>query len=75
VLSTAQVAHEALALEVIFLLLETPSADSVEVAVAFVKEVGAFLQDISPQALNRYPSLVAHVTSAHLRQPCCCLRR
>ncbi len=49
----AQVAHEALALEVIFLLLETPSADSVEVAVAFVKEVGAFLQDISPQALNR----------------------
>ena len=53
VVPPAQVAHEALALEVIFLLLETPSADSVEVAVAFVKEVGAFLQDISPQALNR----------------------
>ena len=55
----AQVAHEALALEVIFLLLETPSADSVEVAVAFVKEVGAFLQDISPQALNRCRPLLA----------------
>ena len=46
-------AHELLALEVIMLLLEEPSADSVEVAVSFVKEVGAYLQDMSPQALNR----------------------
>ena len=52
-------AHELLALEVIFLLLETPSADSVEVAVAFVKEVGAFLQDISPAGLNRRAPVAA----------------
>ena len=61
-------AHEVLALEVIFLLLETPSADSVEVAVAFVKEVGAFLQDIAPQALNRC-LIKMHGPHAPLQQP------
>ena len=34
------------------LLLEEPTDDGVEVAVGFVKEVGALLQDLSPQGLN-----------------------
>src|SRR5689334_19995518 len=36
-----QVAHEVLALEILTLLLEHPTEDSVEVAIAFLKEVGA----------------------------------
>ena len=56
-------AHELLALEVIMLLLEEPSADSVEVAVSFVKEVGAYLQDVSPQALNRSAPLFTPTSS------------
>lgn len=46
------VAHELVALEVLMLLLETPSNDSVELAVTFTKEVGAALQDLSPQGLH-----------------------
>lgn len=34
------------------LLLETPSDDSVEVAVGFVKEVGACLSELSPQVIR-----------------------
>ncbi|GJP79460.1 hypothetical protein CLOP_g9693 [Closterium sp. NIES-67] len=47
-----QVAHEIVALELLTLLLETPTDDSVEVAVSFVKECGAVLQDLSPQGLH-----------------------
>lgn len=47
-----QVVHELLALEIIILLLEQPSDDSVEVAVGFTKEVGATLTDLAPQAVN-----------------------
>ncbi|EFJ52814.1 hypothetical protein VOLCADRAFT_78840 [Volvox carteri f. nagariensis] len=46
------VAHEVLALEVLILLLEVPSEDSVEMAVDFVREVGAHLQDVAPQGLH-----------------------
>ncbi|GFR42187.1 hypothetical protein Agub_g3072 [Astrephomene gubernaculifera] len=46
------VAHEVLALEVLILLLEQPSEDSVEMAVEFVREVGAHLQDVVPQGLH-----------------------
>ena len=60
-----QVAHELLALEVIMLLLEAPSADSVEVAVSFVKEVGAYLQDVSPQALNRFVPTLSCLPRTH----------
>ncbi len=49
-----QVVHELLALEIIILLLEQPSDDSVEVAVGFTKEVGATLTDLAPQAVNTY---------------------
>ncbi|XP_078439340.1 MIF4G domain-containing protein / MA3 domain-containing protein [Wolffia australiana] len=47
-----QVAHEIIALELLTVLLENPTDDSVEVAVGFVKECGSLLQDISPQGLH-----------------------
>lgn len=47
-----QVVHEVLALEIILLLLETPSDDGVEVAAEFVKQCGAMLQDLSSAGLN-----------------------
>ncbi|KAJ7298767.1 hypothetical protein O6H91_Y432500 [Diphasiastrum complanatum] len=47
-----QVAHEILALELLTILLDSPTDDSVEVAVGFVKECGAHLQEVSPQGLH-----------------------
>ncbi|BFI28735.1 pre-mRNA-splicing factor CWC22 [Marchantia polymorpha subsp. ruderalis] len=47
-----QVAHEILALELLTVLLENPTDDSVEVAVGFVKECGAVLQNLSSQGLH-----------------------
>ncbi|OTF77763.1 hypothetical protein BLA29_005098, partial [Euroglyphus maynei] len=41
------VAHEILALEILILLLENATNDSVEVAIAFLKECGAKLEDVS----------------------------
>ncbi|CAN1196824.1 Pre-mRNA-splicing factor CWC22 [Linum perenne] len=47
-----QVAHELIALELLSLLLATPTDDSVEVAVGFVIECGSMLQDLSPKGLH-----------------------
>lgn len=47
-----RVVHEILALEILVLLLEKPTDDSVEVAVSFMREVGAFLAEESPKANN-----------------------
>jgi pre-mRNA-splicing factor CWC22 len=47
-----RVAHEIVALQLLTLLLERPTDDSVEVAVGFMRECGAFLADISPKASN-----------------------
>jgi pre-mRNA-splicing factor CWC22 len=47
-----QVAHEVVALEILVLLLERPSDDSVEIAVGFMREVGAFLAESAPKANN-----------------------
>ncbi|EDQ88994.1 uncharacterized protein MONBRDRAFT_32571 [Monosiga brevicollis MX1] len=47
-----QVAHEILALEVMVLLLEKATDDSVEVAIAFLKECGQYLTDVAPRALH-----------------------
>ncbi len=55
-----QVAHEVLALEVLTLLLEHPTEDSVEVAVGFLKEVGCRLEEVSPRG--------AHAIFERLRQ-------
>ncbi|CEH12961.1 spliceosome-related protein [Ceraceosorus bombacis] len=47
-----RVVHEVLALEILVLLLERPTDDSVEIAVTFMREVGAFLIEESPKATN-----------------------
>ena len=47
-----QVAHEVIAFEIILMLLETPTDDSVELASGFIKECGAKLQDVSPSGVN-----------------------
>jgi len=44
------VAHEIIALEILVLLLERPTDDSIEIAVGFMREVGAFLVENSPKA-------------------------
>ena len=44
-----QVAHEVVALELLMLLLEHPTDDSVEMSVAFVKECGQALTELSPK--------------------------
>ena len=46
------VVHELLALELLMVILENPTNDSVEVAVSFIKTIGATLQEISPQGLH-----------------------
>ena len=51
-LCNQHVAHELLALQVLVLLLERPTDDSVEIAVGFMREVGAFLAENSPKANN-----------------------
>jgi pre-mRNA-splicing factor CWC22 len=47
-----QVVHELIALELLTLLLENPTDDSVEVAVGFVTECGSILQDLSPRGVH-----------------------
>ncbi|GMH00071.1 hypothetical protein Nepgr_001910 [Nepenthes gracilis] len=47
-----QVAHELIALELLTILLDQPTDDSVEVAVGFVTECGSMLQDLSPRGLH-----------------------
>lgn len=47
-----RVVHEVLALEILVLLLEKPTDDSVEIAVGFMREVGAFLAEEAPRANN-----------------------
>lgn len=46
------VAHEIVALEILLLCLSNPTDDSVEIAVGFMREVGAFLAENSPRANN-----------------------
>lgn len=45
-------AHEVLALEILTLLLETPTNDSVECAIAFLKECGQYLTEVSPKGMH-----------------------
>ncbi|PVU95121.1 hypothetical protein BB561_002006 [Smittium simulii] len=51
-LTNQRVLHEILAFQVLQLLLENPTDDSVEVAVGFLKEVGSFLSYLAPRVLN-----------------------
>ncbi|KAL3855231.1 hypothetical protein ACJMK2_014451 [Sinanodonta woodiana] len=47
-----QMVHEVLSLEILTLLLETPTDDSVEVAIGFLKESGQKLTEISQRSIN-----------------------
>lgn len=47
-----RVAHEVLALEILTLLVETPTDDSVEVAIAFLKECGQKLTEVTGKGVN-----------------------
>ncbi|KAJ8916237.1 hypothetical protein NQ315_016376 [Exocentrus adspersus] len=47
-----RVAHEILALEILTLLVETPTDDSVEVAISFLKECGQKLTEVSSKGIN-----------------------
>jgi pre-mRNA-splicing factor CWC22 len=47
-----KVAHEVLSLEVLHVLLENPSNDSVELAVGFLKECGQRLTEVSPKGVT-----------------------
>ena len=47
-----KVAHEVLALELLTLLLEKPTNDSVETAIAFLKECGFYLTEVSSRGLH-----------------------
>lgn len=47
-----RVAHEIIVLEILTLLLESPTEDSVEIGVGFVRECGAFLTEFSPKPTN-----------------------
>lgn len=47
-----RVAHEILALEILTLLVETPTDDSVEVAIAFLKECGMKLTEVTSKGIG-----------------------
>lgn len=47
-----RVAHEIIALEILTLLVESPTDDSVEVAIAFLKECGQKLTEVSTKGIN-----------------------
>lgn len=47
-----KVAHEILALEILTLLVESPSDDSVEVAISFIKECGMKLTEVSSKGIS-----------------------
>nr|XP_039271801.1 pre-mRNA-splicing factor CWC22 homolog [Styela clava] len=50
-LMNQQVAHEIIGLQILTLLLENPTDDSVEVAIGFLKECGQKLLEVSPRGL------------------------
>ncbi|KAL5604520.1 hypothetical protein BROUX41_002475 [Berkeleyomyces rouxiae] len=50
-LTNQQVVHEFLPLQILLLLLNKPTDDSVEIAVGFMKEVGEFLSDMQPRPI------------------------
>ncbi|XP_044750411.1 pre-mRNA-splicing factor CWC22 homolog [Coccinella septempunctata] len=51
-LTNQGIAHEILALEILTLLVETPTDDSVEVAISFLKECGQKLTEVSSKGIN-----------------------
>ena len=47
-----QIVHELLSLEILTLLLDSPTDDSVEVAITFLRECGQKLNEVSPRGIN-----------------------
>ncbi|CAJ0922764.1 unnamed protein product, partial [Mesorhabditis belari] len=54
-------AHELLALEIMLLMLKTPTEDSVEGCIAFLEECGAKLTEIAPRALDNVFSRLRNI--------------
>ncbi|KAJ1969708.1 pre-mRNA-splicing factor cwc22 [Dispira parvispora] len=51
-LTNQRMVNEILAFQILQLLFENPTDDSVEVAIGFLKECGAYLSDIAPRVTN-----------------------
>lgn len=56
-----RVSHEILALEILTLLVETPTDDSVEVAIAFLKECGQKLTEVSSKGVNAILEMLRNI--------------
>uniref|UniRef100_A0A0N4Z261 MI domain-containing protein n=1 Tax=Parastrongyloides trichosuri TaxID=131310 RepID=A0A0N4Z261_PARTI len=51
-LTNQNVIHELLSLEILFTLMETPTDDSIEMSITFVREIGMKLTEISPKGIT-----------------------
>ncbi|NWR69531.1 CWC22 factor, partial [Centropus unirufus] len=60
-LMNQNVAHEVLCLEMLTLLLERPTDDSIEVAIGFIKESGLKLTEVSPRGINAIFDRLRHI--------------
>ncbi|NXT89996.1 CWC22 factor, partial [Anhinga rufa] len=58
---SASTAHEVLCLEMLTLLLERPTDDSIEVAIGFIKESGLKLTEVSPRGINAIFDRLRHI--------------
>ncbi|XP_021934134.1 pre-mRNA-splicing factor CWC22 homolog [Zootermopsis nevadensis] len=56
-----RVAHEIVALEILTLLVESPTDDSVEIAIAFLKECGMKLIEVSKKGMDAMFEIVRHI--------------
>lgn len=56
-----RVSHEILALEILTLLVETPTDDSIEVAIAFLKECGMKLTEVSSKGVDAIIEMLRNV--------------
>ncbi|KAG6371007.1 armadillo-type protein [Boletus reticuloceps] len=63
------IVHEIIALQILVLLLEQPTNDSIKIAVGFTHEVGAFLAENSPKAnatiFERFHAVLNEGTISH----------
>ncbi|NXP71015.1 CWC22 factor, partial [Ramphastos sulfuratus] len=59
--SFKRAAHEVLCLEMLTLLLERPTDDSIEVAIGFIKESGLKLTEVSPRGINAIFDRLRHI--------------
>uniref|UniRef100_A0A0N5BWQ7 MI domain-containing protein n=1 Tax=Strongyloides papillosus TaxID=174720 RepID=A0A0N5BWQ7_STREA len=51
-LTNQNVIHELLSLEILFTLMETPTDDSIEMSITFIREIGMKLTEISPKGIT-----------------------